>query len=64
MYLTANTFFIDKDLRDKKQKYSSKRKEIQQNVFCKIVEKAYVTVVHNIRAAAKILPKSAFLKGV
>lgn len=54
----------DKDLKDKKQKYNSKRKEIQQNVFCKIVEKAYVTVVHNIRAAAKILPKSAFLKGV
>ncbi|CAH2084678.1 unnamed protein product [Euphydryas editha] len=54
----------DKDLKERNQRYNAKRKEIQQNVFCKIVEKAYVTVVHNIRAAAKILPKSAFLKGV
>ncbi|XP_047531247.1 juvenile hormone-binding protein-like [Vanessa atalanta] len=54
----------DKDLKERKQRYNARRKEIQQNVFCKMVENAYVTVVHNIRAAAKILPKSAFLKGV
>ncbi|XP_045769182.1 juvenile hormone-binding protein-like [Maniola jurtina] len=55
---------IDQDeiLKEKKEKF--KRKELQKLVFCKMVEKAYVTVVHNIRAAAKILPKSAFLEGV
>ncbi|CAH2238390.1 juvenile hormone-binding protein-like [Pararge aegeria] len=52
----------DDSLKEKKENF--KKKELQKLVFCKMVEKAYVTVVHNIRAAAKILPKSAFLDGV
>ncbi|CAH0719952.1 unnamed protein product, partial [Brenthis ino] len=52
----------DKELKERKQKYSAKKKEIQRNVLCKIVEKAYITVVHNIRAAAKVLPRTAFIK--
>ncbi|XP_063537870.1 juvenile hormone-binding protein-like [Cydia strobilella] len=37
-------------------------KQLWKTNFCKIVEKAYVTVVHNIRAAAKVLPATAFFK--
>ncbi|XP_023954312.1 juvenile hormone-binding protein [Bicyclus anynana] len=53
---------IDEDEKLKEKKEIFKQNELQKLVFCKMVEKAYVTVVHNIRAAAKILPKSAFLE--
>ncbi|OWR52356.1 juvenile hormone-binding protein-like [Danaus plexippus] len=54
----------DTDLQGRKQRYYANQKDIEQRIFCEIVSHAYKTVVHNIRAAAKILPKSAFLKGV
>ncbi|XP_063366278.1 juvenile hormone-binding protein-like, partial [Cydia amplana] len=37
-------------------------KQLWKTNFCKIVEKAYATVVHNIRAAAEVLPATAFFK--
>ncbi|XP_063622682.1 juvenile hormone-binding protein-like isoform X2 [Cydia splendana] len=37
-------------------------KQLWKTNFSKIMEKAYVTVVHNIRAAAKVLPATAFFK--
>ncbi|XP_034829034.1 juvenile hormone-binding protein-like [Maniola hyperantus] len=55
---------IDQDEILKEKKENFKRKDLHKSVFCKMVEKAYVTVVHNIRAAAKVMPKSAFLEGV
>ncbi|XP_041979953.1 juvenile hormone-binding protein-like [Aricia agestis] len=54
----------DKDITDMRRNYASKSKELREKEICEIVNRAYVTVVHNIRASAKILPKSAFLKGV
>ncbi|CAK1585327.1 unnamed protein product [Parnassius mnemosyne] len=41
-----------------------KQKEFREKTICKLVEKAYVTVVHNIRAAAKFLPANAFFKDI
>ncbi|XP_063384649.1 juvenile hormone-binding protein-like [Cydia fagiglandana] len=37
-------------------------KQLWKTNFSKIMEKAYVTVIHNIRAAAKVLPATAFFK--
>ncbi|KAM3964896.1 hemolymph juvenile hormone binding protein [Aphomia sociella] len=38
--------------------------ELRKQAVCSIVEKAYATYVHNIRAAAKIVPKKAYFKNV
>ncbi|CAG5028532.1 unnamed protein product [Parnassius apollo] len=43
---------------------AEKQKEIREKTLCKLVETAYVTVVHNIRAAAKFLPANAFFKDI
>ncbi|XP_038213991.1 juvenile hormone-binding protein-like [Zerene cesonia] len=50
------------DLKEEKVYWGSHREENYKKIFCSIVGEAYVTVVHNIRAAAKVLPKEAFLK--
>lgn len=41
-------------------KYTENRDSIQKEAICVITKLAYVDVVHNIRASAKILPKTAF----
>ncbi|XP_022124901.2 juvenile hormone-binding protein isoform X1 [Pieris rapae] len=54
----------DPDIQPEREKIKSNSADKGKSLLCAIVEKAYVTVVHNIRASAKILPKDAFLKGV
>ncbi|XP_050679003.1 juvenile hormone-binding protein-like isoform X2 [Leptidea sinapis] len=49
---------------NKGEDYKTKCLEMRQKILCSIVDEAYVSVVHNIRASAKILPKEAFLTGV
>ncbi|CAH2047060.1 unnamed protein product, partial [Iphiclides podalirius] len=46
------------------QKFENKQAELDEKTICKIVEKAYVTVVHNIRAAAKMLPAEDFFQDI
>ncbi|XP_047990664.1 juvenile hormone-binding protein-like [Leguminivora glycinivorella] len=41
-----------------------KRMELRKRMACKIAEKAYTNVVHNIRAAAKAVPSSAFFNNI
>ncbi|XP_045499217.1 juvenile hormone-binding protein-like [Colias croceus] len=52
------------NLKEEKVYWGSHRDVNYKKIFTTVVEKAYVTVVHNIRAAAKVLPKEAFLKGL
>ncbi|CAK1555363.1 unnamed protein product [Leptosia nina] len=54
----------DPEIQAEREKIKSEATDNGNRLLCAIVEKAYVTVVHNIRASAKILPKDAFLKGV
>ncbi|CAG4930221.1 unnamed protein product [Colias eurytheme] len=51
------------NLKEEKVYWGSHRDENYKKIFTTIVEKAYVTVVHNIRAAAKVLPKGSILEG-
>lgn len=57
-------YISDPDLKQQKEKNRAKAKQLKNKHFCEIVAAGYVTVVHNIRASAKIIPKTAFLKGI
>ncbi|KAJ0183229.1 hypothetical protein K1T71_001205 [Dendrolimus kikuchii] len=41
-------------------KYEANKVQIHRETVCEIAKLAYIDVIHNIRASAKILPKSAF----
>lgn len=64
--LIKNLLFVstDPDARAMKSAFDDKKMAIRQNTICKIVESCYVDIVHNIRAAAKVLPASAFFKNI
>ncbi|KAL0830512.1 hypothetical protein ABMA28_002675 [Loxostege sticticalis] len=50
----------DPDAISRKEDYSKRAVEIRQNLMSIILGKAYVTVIHNLRAAARVFPKTAF----
>ncbi|XP_068633845.1 juvenile hormone-binding protein-like [Battus philenor] len=47
-----------------REKFEKGREEFQKKVICKMIEKAFVTVVHNLRAAAKFLPAEDFFQDI
>ncbi|XP_063362599.1 juvenile hormone-binding protein-like [Cydia amplana] len=49
---------------DAKAFSQEKKNELREKGFCKITEKAYTYVVHNIREAAKAVPSSAFFTNI
>ncbi|XP_061714298.1 juvenile hormone-binding protein-like [Cydia pomonella] len=49
---------------DAKTYNEEKRAELRKKTFCKIAEKVYTYVVHNIREAAKAVPSSAFFTNI
>ncbi|XP_063535013.1 juvenile hormone-binding protein-like isoform X2 [Cydia strobilella] len=49
---------------DAKAFSQEKKHELREKAFCKITEKAYTYVVHNIREAAKAIPSTAFFTNI
>lgn len=56
--------FTDTAAQARLPEYTANLHNIRRKIITKIAEQGYVNVVHNIRASAKILPKSAFFKDV
>uniref|UniRef100_A0A2A4J409 Juvenile hormone binding protein n=1 Tax=Heliothis virescens TaxID=7102 RepID=A0A2A4J409_HELVI len=50
----------DADAKAMKPDYEANKVTLRKKTLCHIVEAAYVTVIHNIRAVAKLFPKEAF----
>nr|AFG17055.1 juvenile hormone binding protein [Omphisa fuscidentalis] len=57
--LTQN-IATDPDTISRKDNYYKRAVELRKNLMSIILGKAYVTVIHNIRAAARVFPKTAF----
>lgn len=60
----AETISKDPDAAARRADYLKRATEIRQKAVCKIIAVAYGTVISNLRAAAKVLPKSAFFKDI
>lgn len=45
-------------------KFESNKVQTYKETICEIAKSAYVDVIHNVRASAKILPKTAFFKDI
>ncbi|CAH0399760.1 unnamed protein product [Chilo suppressalis] len=58
----TDTIANDPDAVARRADYEKRSTEIRQKSLCVIAAEAYGTVVGNIRAAAKVLPKTAFFK--
>lgn len=63
-YLSFSYCFTDATAQARLPEYTAKALALRKKAICKIAELGYVNVVHNIRASAKILPKTAFFKDV
>ncbi|XP_026748860.2 juvenile hormone-binding protein [Galleria mellonella] len=55
---------LDSDFKKIFTEYGKQLTEGRKQTACRIVETVYAVSVHNIRAAARILPKSAYFKNV
>ncbi|KAH9630149.1 hypothetical protein HF086_004855 [Spodoptera exigua] len=55
-----NVIDQDADARALKPSFETKKVTLRKNTLCRVVETAYITVIHNIRASAKIYPCRAF----
>ncbi|KAJ8716593.1 hypothetical protein PYW07_003220 [Mythimna separata] len=56
----ASALENDSDAQAMKPDYEDNKTSLRKKTLCQIVETAYITVIHNIRAVAQIFPKSAF----
>ncbi|XP_060801456.1 juvenile hormone-binding protein [Amyelois transitella] len=54
----------DAEYQAEKAKHSGIVSKTREAIICEVVKTVYVTAIHNIRASARILPKSAFFKDV
>ncbi|PZC76680.1 hypothetical protein B5X24_HaOG204363 [Helicoverpa armigera] len=54
----------DSDAQALKPGYETNKVALRKKTLCHIVEAAYVTVIHNIRAIADIFPKEAFFTDI
>ncbi|XP_013173218.1 PREDICTED: juvenile hormone-binding protein-like [Papilio xuthus] len=54
----------DEQIKEGIVKYEKKREDCKGKTICQIVQKAYETVIHNIRAAAKFLPAEDFFQDI
>lgn len=51
-------------MQEMKKEIGEKREQMLKSGLCHLLKLAYPTVIHNIRASAKLLPKSAFFKNI
>ncbi|XP_035450590.1 juvenile hormone-binding protein-like [Spodoptera frugiperda] len=59
-----NAIDQDADARALKPSFETKKDTLRKNTLCRIVESAYITVIHNLRSSAKIYPCRAFFNGM
>ncbi|KAL4713147.1 hypothetical protein ACJJTC_018792, partial [Scirpophaga incertulas] len=60
----GSAIFNDPETNSRKRVYQTKLQDFRKQAVCKILSAAYVNVIHNIRATAKILPKTSFFTDV
>ncbi|XP_053604617.1 juvenile hormone-binding protein-like [Plodia interpunctella] len=54
----------DADFQAEREKYLEVATKTRRKIICDVVKTVYITAIHNIRASARILPKSAYFKDV